>query len=136
MTTDSTGGCGCGKVRYNITGPVRVTVNCHCDSCRKFNGTPYSTYCVVTQNILDIVEGQDQISTYSAWDGGKKHVCSACGSPLYNAHKRYPGVYMVYYGSLSQNNGINPQFNIYCEDKLPWVDSISTIKSFQQSIEK
>lgn len=136
MTAELSGACGCGTVRYKITGPIRVVVNCHCNSCRKNNGTPYSTYCVVAQEDLNIVDGQKSVTTYAPSSGGKKRVCSKCGSPLYNAHDRYPGMYMIYYGSLSENANIIPNFNIYCENKLPWVENISAIKSFEQSIER
>ena len=56
--------------------------------------------------------------------------------PLYTAHHKYPGMYMVYYGSLSENFSVTPGFNIYCENKLPWVENITAIKSFDQSVER
>ena len=136
MTKELSGACGCGTVHYKITGPVRVVVNCHCNTCRKNNGASYSTYCVVAQDDLNIIEGQESIATYETSGGGKKRACSKCGSPLYNEHHRYPGMYMVYYGSLSENSSVTPGFNIYCENKLPWVENISAIKSFEHSIER
>jgi len=136
MTKKQAGACGCNAVHYNITGPVRAVVNCHCNSCKKINGTPFSTYCVVSQDDLELVEGKELVKTYELANGAKKQICSNCGSPLFNAHDRYPGMYMVYYGSLSDYLSVVPSFNIYCENKLPWVDDISVIKSFEQAVER
>ena len=91
---------------------------------------------MVAQDDLKIIEGQESIATYETSGGGKKRACSKCASPLYNAHNKYPGMYMVYYGSLSENFSVTPAFNIYCENKLPWVENITAIKSFDQSIER
>jgi hypothetical protein len=32
------GGCLCGAVRYEVRGPLRPVVNCHCGQCRKSHG--------------------------------------------------------------------------------------------------
>jgi len=32
------GGCLCGAIRYEVRGPLRPVVNCHCGQCRKFHG--------------------------------------------------------------------------------------------------
>lgn len=136
MTQELVGACGCGKVQYKITGPVRVVVNCHCTSCRKRNAAPYSTYCVVAQADVKISQGEASLATYEESERGKKQFCSHCGTPLFNLNKRYPGMCMVFHGTLQEGTAPRPEFNIYCENKLPWVDGISSIKSFTQAIER
>lgn len=136
MTQEQTGACACGAVQYQITGPVKLVVNCHCNACRKRNGTPYTTYCVLAQEDLNITQGQASIATYEVNTGGKKRFCSQCGTPLYNRNKRYPGVSMLYHGTLSQGDVLSPAFNIHCDSKLAWVDNLSGIKSFEQGIER
>ncbi len=136
MTKELLGACDCGAVHYKITGPVKLVVNCHCNSCRKRNGASYSTYCVVSQEDLDVVQGHESVETYEVEEIGKKQFCLKCGSPLYTINKRYPGLYMVHYGSLLEHGDLIPAFNIYCESKLPWVDAISRLKSFEKAIER
>ena len=136
MSQDQTGACDCGAVQYRITGAVKTIVNCHCNACRKRNGGSYSTYCVVAQDDLKITQGQDCVAAYEVSDSGKKQFCLKCGTPLFNVNKRYPGVSMVYYGSLSENSGLSPAFNVYCDSKLAWVDNLPGIKSFAQGVER
>ena len=39
MSDDAkTGSCLCGEVAYEVTGPLRPVVNCHCLQCRKTTG--------------------------------------------------------------------------------------------------
>ena len=36
---DKTGSCLCGAVAFEITGPLRPVIACHCHQCRKQTGT-------------------------------------------------------------------------------------------------
>jgi hypothetical protein len=33
-----TGGCLCGAIRYEVRGPLRPVVDCHCTMCRRTSG--------------------------------------------------------------------------------------------------
>ena len=37
------GSCLCGAVTYQIDGPIGDIIQCHCQKCRKANGTAYAT---------------------------------------------------------------------------------------------
>jgi hypothetical protein len=73
---------------------------------------------------------------YENSEGGKKLFCSRCGSPLYKVNPRYPGMLMVIYGSLSDTTNLAPSVNVYSEDKLPWIENISSLKNFEKSISR
>ena len=136
MAKELSGSCDCGAIQYEVTSPAKLVVNCHCNGCRKRNGSSYSTYCVVSQSDLKIVRGQENLTMYENSEGGKKLFCSRCGSPLYKVNPRYPGMLMVIYGSLSDTTNLAPSVNVYSEDKLPWVENISSLKNFEKSISR
>lgn len=136
MSKELLGNCDCGAIHYKIMGNARLAVNCHCNACRKRNGSAYSTYCMVNQENFSIERGQDYLSVYENESGGKKHFCSKCGSPLYNFNPRFEGRLMVVYGSLAEHKSLAPTFNVFCESQLPWVGNITSIKSFEKSIER
>ncbi|WP_442475962.1 GFA family protein [Roseovarius litorisediminis] len=41
------GSCQCGAVRYEVAGPLRQVVGCHCSQCRKTSGH----YVAATQSV-------------------------------------------------------------------------------------
>lgn len=134
MRKGTTGLCYCGAVQYQITRPIALVVNCHCQACRARTGAAYSTYAVVAQQALNITQGAECIGAYEVAGEGTKHFCVRCGTPLYNQNARYPGRLMVYYGTLATHAGLTPAVNIYCESKLPWVDAVASFKSFDQAM--
>lgn len=134
MSKELSGGCDCGAIHYTLKGPVRLVVNCHCNACRKRNGSAYSTYCMVAQENLRIEQGQEHLWVYANNQGGIKHFCAQCGSPLYNINPRFAGRLMVVYGSIAEHRELSPGFNVFCESQLPWVEGIAAIKSFEQSM--
>jgi len=130
MTNPLSGECSCGAVQYEIVGPVKLVVNCHCNSCRRRNGSAFSSYAVVAQDDLKILKGGDRIATYQVPEGAKKYFCSSCGSPLYNLNDRYPRVFMVLLGLLSDAGSLVPVANVYCETRLPWTTHLDGMKDF------
>ena len=136
MNTPIKGTCHCKLVEFELNGDPKLVVNCHCDDCKKRNGSAYSTYMAVQQNELNIVKGADSITGYTIENVGEKHFCANCGTPIYNNNYRYPGLYMVFYGAVNSDGNLTPSFNVFCENKHKWVDTISDIQSFQGSIER
>ncbi len=47
MTRPQTGGCLCGAIRYEITGPPLVAYPCHCTACQRLTGSAFSSAVVV-----------------------------------------------------------------------------------------
>jgi hypothetical protein len=136
MATNLTGSCICGAVNYEIKRRPLLTVNCHCTICRRSNGSSFSTYASVLESSFYIVKGDDKIQSFVLGEKGEKNFCTVCGSPLFNKNEKYPGFYMVHYGSLHEPNNIEPSVNIFSANKLPWVGSIATLKSFDKEVQK
>jgi len=136
MATNLTGSCICGAVNYEIKRRPLLTVNCHCTICRRGNGSSFSTYATVLESSFFIVKGDDKIQSFVLGEKGEKNFCVVCGSPLFNKNEKYPGFYMVHYGSLNEPNNIEPSVNIFSANKLPWVGSIATLKSFDKEVQK
>jgi hypothetical protein len=131
------GQCKCGQVQYTFDDEIKSVVNCHCKMCRLMNGTAYSTYAVIPLDSLVVVKGQDRLSKYQVTEGAVKHYCKDCGTPLFNSNSiKYPGLAMLYLGSLMGSDAIVPMVNIYSESKLPWVDNVAEFRSFDQVPQK
>ncbi len=51
------GSCNCGNVQFKVDGDVKRIVNCHCNLCRKMNGSAFSTYVVVLESDFKLTSG-------------------------------------------------------------------------------
>ncbi len=136
MESKIKGSCHCGSVQFELKNDQKLVVNCHCDECKKRNGSAFSTYIAVSENDLNLTEGEHSLIQYEVENEGIKYFCSECGSPIYNKNYRFPGLYMVFYGAFSQAVNFKPSFNVFCENKQNWVDTIKNITSFQGAIER
>jgi hypothetical protein len=81
MTGVRTGSCLCGGVRYEVHGPLRPVVACHCLQCRKQTGT-YMSATAANDRDLKIVSG-DTLAWFRSSDEAKRGFCNACGSVLF-----------------------------------------------------
>ena len=55
------GGCLCGRVRYEITGPLFDADHCHCSMCRRQHGAAFSTYAEFNPGDFKWTSGEDHI---------------------------------------------------------------------------
>jgi len=130
------GQCHCGAIRYLLKmKPMRV-VNCHCNFCRSHTGAPFSTFAAVAQTRFEIEMGEEHLSRYKVGERGIKHFCSQCGTPLFNQNHKFPGLNMVYLGTLANAHNFTPAINVWCDSKLDWVDGVGTIESKGQGVER
>lgn len=136
MKNEMTGSCHCGSIKFEITDKPKITVNCHCDECKKRNGSAFSTYIAVAEGDFVLTNGGHALKQYEITSEGIKYFCPECGSPIYNKNYRFPGLYMVFYGAFTQAKDYKPAFNVFCASKHDWVDAISDITSFQAAIER
>lgn len=77
----STGGCLCGAVRYEVRGPLRDVVNCHCEMCQKQHGGfgPHTKARKANITLTNV----DGLAWYQTSDVARRGFCRACGSGLF-----------------------------------------------------
>src|SRR5260370_15152891 len=79
-----TGGCLCGAVRYEVRGPLRQVVNCHCEECRRWTGH-YLAATAVPRDAL-LIEDESRLRWHDSPTSphrARRGFCSACGSSLF-----------------------------------------------------
>jgi len=122
MTSESTtmeGGCGCGAVRYRVTGAPKWASHCHCRDCRRAAGAPYVTYVGL---LAPQVAWRGQAPTrYLSSPGVTRSFCGRCDTPLTYEGERWPGELHILAATLDDPGLIAPQAHVYVGQKLPWV---------------
>jgi hypothetical protein len=76
-----TGSCLCGAVAFELKGPLRPVLACHCTQCRKQTGSfLHSTSSKDTDFTLTSDRG---LKWYRASDTARRGFCGECGSVLF-----------------------------------------------------
>ncbi len=78
------GGCMCGAVRYEVSGPLEFHFICQCRDCQQLSGSAYFPLINVARESIKIV-GPNTRYEYTNEDGeGRLQVfCSNCGSNIH-----------------------------------------------------
>ena len=78
------GSCLCGAVKYEVHGPLRPVIACHCEQCRKQTGT-YMSATAAADGDLKVIEDRG-LKWYRSSDTARRGFCGECGSVLFWQH--------------------------------------------------
>ena len=88
-----TGGCHCGRVRFEVTAPAHLDVSeCNCSICSR---TGY-LHLIVPKSDFNLLCGEESLTLYQFNTRTAKHFfCSACGIKSFYVPRSHPDGYSV-----------------------------------------
>ena len=115
--------CLCGKVQCSFTLPAAAVVQCHCEHCRKMQGSDYSTWVAVNADQFSIDAGAEHIRDYHFNDRSSKSFCSCCGTSVFGTNGKHFAHHKVLPLGVVKNysSELKPMVQVYTEDKAEWV---------------
>jgi len=115
--------CRCGSVGLSFSLPATKVVQCHCESCRKMQGSDYSTWVAINDNQFNIDQGARYISEYKLNNQSSKSFCTVCGTGVFGVNgKHFKNHKMLPLGIVENySSEIKPQVQVYTESKAQWV---------------
>lgn len=80
----ASGGCLCGQVRYEVRGPIREVLVCHCVECRRWHGH-VGAYTSAARSDLVVIQAQtlQWFDSPCSDTNARRGFCQACGSSLF-----------------------------------------------------
>ena len=83
-----TGGCHCGRVRFEVTAPAALQVTeCNCSICSKSG----YLHLIVPADQFRLLSGRESLTTYSFNTHTAKHLfCSVCGIKSFYVPRSHP----------------------------------------------
>ncbi len=81
QTADASGSCLCGAVRYEVRGPLRPVVYCHCSQCRRTSGH-YVAASACDADDLTLLADQS-LRWYDSSPQAQRGFCATCGGNLF-----------------------------------------------------
>ncbi|NVK43371.1 MAG: GFA family protein [Oceanospirillaceae bacterium] len=134
MTDIIHGHCLCGAVTFEIQGPFKRFILCHCSRCQRASGSAHVSNLFCKPDQLKWLGGEDQVRRFDLTGADRfgKSFCTNCGSPL--PHVGKDGSYLlVPAGSLDDDPGLRPQAHIFCANRAVWDDdSLERAPHFDQ----
>jgi hypothetical protein len=102
-----TGRCLCGAVRYEVRGPLRGVVACHCSNCRRWHGH-HGAYTSASVDHIRVVQDRSlrwYDSTTDETPNVRRGFCGDCGSSLF-WHPQDEDEIAIAAGSLDAPTGL------------------------------
>lgn len=117
------GGCQCGAVRYESTGPALRVVVCHCTECRKQSASAFGISVFVPRDGLRVTLGAPRFWSRPTDSGHELECafCPACGSRLWHQRSTAPESVSLKGGSLDDPVDLAGAIHIWTSRKLPGV---------------
>jgi hypothetical protein len=87
-TVKHTGGCHCGRVRFEVEAPARIEVaECNCSICAKAG----YLHLIVPADRFRLLGGRDELTTYTFNTGVAQHYfCKHCGVKSFYIPRSHP----------------------------------------------
>jgi hypothetical protein len=119
----STGGCLCGAVRYEVRGPLRAVVMCHCRQCRRMTGHVMAATAARHRDFRLLTE--EALRWYTSSEDARRGFCTHCGSTLFwqGAGRDYISLAA---GSLDDSSGLRIACHIFTVDKADYYEIVDS----------
>ena len=121
MSSNYSGKCLCGEVRYSAASDPVFSGNCHCKDCQRSSGGPYTPAMVFSKEAVTIV-GEVKYFKSKA-DSGKlieRGFCPNCGSQLFSKFEGMPGMIGIRAGTLDDAANFHPALDFFVSSAQPW----------------
>ena len=119
-TSPLTGGCGCGRVRFELHTVPLSAVYCHCTRCQRRSGTAVSPQAQVEPGSVRVVAGEELVREWAPEGGLPKAFCGECGSALFGKSPDDGAIVSVRLGAFDADPGVRPSVRQYVAYAAQW----------------
>lgn len=122
------GGCLCGAVRYEVRGPLRDILVCHCHECRRWAGRAWAATAARVVD-LEVVGAVRWFASPESEHDAERGICPRCGASLF---WRVPGWDRVSIGAgtLDDPSGLLVAGHIWVEQGADWEEPAEGVSSY------
>ena len=118
-TAEGSGGCLCGAVRYEVRGPLRPVVYCHCSQCRRTSGHYVAASACGADDLTLLAD--EALRWYDSSPRAQRGFCSICGGNLFWRPKGGNHV-SIMAGTLDLPTGVRAIAHIHTDTASDYFD--------------
>ena len=127
------GSCLCEEVKYQYDGSINEVAVCHCNQCKRAQGTPFVTNAPIELEKFTFTNGSSSLKTFFSSPNKKRVFCGNCGSPLYSQRTDMPETIRLRLGTVTEGHVPEPNYEIYCESKSGWFSTNTERPNYEQN---
>jgi hypothetical protein len=120
MNETASGQCLCGAFRFTVTGALENVRLCHCDFCRRGNGSAYSANCKVPIERFAVLRDEGTLRHFENTPGAKRYFCGTCGSPVFARLDSDPKRIRIRLGALDRDAAAEIVAHVWVGSKARW----------------
>ena len=124
------GGCLCGAVRYEVTGPLRGVVNCHCVMCRRLHGN-FGPHTKARKSDIRITRDRG-LAWYKTSDIARRGFCRECGCGLFWEPFAQHATGIIA-GTMDSPTGLKTIGHIFVAEKGDYYEIKDGLPQFEES---
>lgn len=124
------GGCLCGAVRYQVTGPLRDVINCHCGMCQRLHGN-FGPHTKARKSNITVTR-DDGLEWFKTSDIARRGFCRICGSGLFWEPFDMDATGIIA-GTLDGPTTLKTMGHIFVGEKPDFYDVTDDLPQFQRS---
>jgi hypothetical protein len=116
-----TGGCLCGRLRYEAEGEPLSTGHCYCADCRKASGSGFIPFMGFAKSAVRF-SGETRKFTSKAANGGDavRNSCPVCASLVFGGEAGKDRSFTIYAGTLDDPSSFHPRIAIFTRNRPAW----------------
>jgi hypothetical protein len=118
-----TGGCQCGKIRYEIRVKPLTLYICHCQECQKQSSSAFGMSMAVRSDGVVILQGKPKEWKRVSESGNEVSCwfCPDCGTRLFHNPARNSQITNIKPGTLDDTSWLKPVGNLWTKSAQKWV---------------
>jgi hypothetical protein len=110
----NTGGCFCGLIRYEVSGPLTGVTYCHCSKCRKWHGH-VGAYAAADRDQFRLTEARG-LKWHVVSPSVRRAFCAECGSSVL-FDEQGASKMSICAGTFDDPTGLREKAHIYTASK-------------------
>jgi hypothetical protein len=128
-----TGGCSCGRVRYEVRTPPLTIALCHCTICQARTGSAFSMAVPVLREGFGLTLGSTITRDLPGGSGAlsTQHFCDHCLVRTHSEPHSSPTVTYLRPGTLDDRSWIQPVAQLWTRSSHAWA-CLDDIVTFEQ----
>ena len=128
-----TGGCYCNEIRYESTGKLQASLQCHCRECQYITGGHPNVIMIMPLEGFQFTKGQQKEFKRNDIDKAVTRLfCKNCGTAIGTKNPTRPNSIILKVGTFDDPSIFDPKIAIFTSDKQKFHYINNNVKSFDK----